>query len=194
MQNESAVQFETNRRIHMGLAVKNLERSAAFYRVLLGHEPTKTRAHYAKFEVADPPVNLSLNEVGGETGPNNVVTHFGIQVKSSGAVQEAAERLRAAGQDTSVEDHVTCCHAVQTKVWAADPDGNRWEVFVVLDNDATKPHNSNGCCPDIPVIMGAIERGDLAAATAAFQQAGGHAACSCLATPERGRVTREVLK
>ena len=84
MKNESAVQFETDSRIHMGLAVRNLERSVAFYRTLFGQGPTKTRPGYAKFEVAEPPVNLALNEVGGATGPNNPVAHFGIQVKSDG--------------------------------------------------------------------------------------------------------------
>jgi catechol 2,3-dioxygenase-like lactoylglutathione lyase family enzyme len=86
VKNESAVQFETDSRIHMGLAVQNLERSVAFYRTLFGQQPTKTRPRYAKFEVAEPPVNLALNEVGGATGPNNPVAHFGIQVKTSAAV------------------------------------------------------------------------------------------------------------
>jgi len=72
MKNESAVQFATNSRVHMGFAVRNLERSVAFYRTLFGQEPTKTRPRYAKFEVAEPPVNLALNEVGGATGPNNL--------------------------------------------------------------------------------------------------------------------------
>ena len=83
MKNESAVQFETHSRIHMGLAVKSLERSIAFYSTLFGQGPTKTRPRYAKFEVAEPPVNLAINEVGGATGPNNPVAHFGIQVKST---------------------------------------------------------------------------------------------------------------
>jgi catechol 2,3-dioxygenase-like lactoylglutathione lyase family enzyme len=91
--NESAVQFSTESRIHMGLAVKDLEKSVAFYRTLFGQKPTKTRPHYAKFEVAEPPVNLSLNEVGGDTGPNNAVAHFGIQVKSTEAVKAVAERM-----------------------------------------------------------------------------------------------------
>jgi hypothetical protein len=26
---------------------------------------------------------------------------------------------------------VSCCYAVQDKVWVTDPDGNAWEVFVV---------------------------------------------------------------
>src|SRR3954449_4706480 len=102
MKHESAVQFETNSRIHMGLAVKNLERSVAFYRTLFGQGPTKTRHGYAKFEVAEPPVNLALNEVSGATGPNNPVAHFGIQVKSTEAVNQVADRLRAAGLETAV--------------------------------------------------------------------------------------------
>ena len=151
MKNESAVQFETDSRIHMGLAVKNLERSVAFYRTLFGQGPTKTRPRYAKFEVAEPPVNLALNEVGGTTGPNNPVAHFGIQVKSTEAVEEVADRLKEAGLETAVEENVTCCYAVQNKVWATDPDGNKWEVYVVLDNDAAQHHSTqSACCADKP--------------------------------------------
>lgn len=151
MTNESAVQFETPSRIHMGLAVKSLERSVEFYRTLFGEGPTKARPRYAKFEVAEPPVNLSLNEVGGATGPNNPVAHFGIQVKSRAAVAQVAARLRAAGLDAAAEDDVTCCYAVQTKVWATDPDGNKWEVYVVLDNDAARHHPTQAaCCADTP--------------------------------------------
>lgn len=181
MKNESAVQFATDTRIHMGLAVKDLEKSIAFYRTLFGQEPTKTRPGYAKFEVAEPSVNLSLNEVGGDTGPNNPVAHFGIQVKSTDAVKLVADRLADAGLTTSTEENVTCCYAVQNKVWATDPDGNKWEVYVVLDNDGAHHHSSqSACCPDMPDIMQAVERGDLAGAQAAFQKAGGMSACSCL--------------
>ena len=37
---------------------------------------------------------------------------------------------------------MTCCYAVQNKVWATDPDGNKWEVYVVLDNDAAQHHST----------------------------------------------------
>ena len=181
MANESAVQFETDSRIHMAFAVEDLEKSVAFYRTLFGQGPTKTRPRYAKFEVAEPPVNLALNQTGGETGPNNRVAHFGVQVKSTAAVGVVAERLAKAGLGTAVEDNATCCYAVQNKVWATDPDGNKWEVYVVLDNNAAS-HSQNGsaCCPAVPSIVGAVERGDLGAAQSALQEAGGHAACSCL--------------
>jgi catechol 2,3-dioxygenase-like lactoylglutathione lyase family enzyme len=148
MKTESAVEFATDSRIHMGLAVKDIERSVAFYRTLLGQAPTKTRPRYAKFEVAEPPVNLALNEVGGATGPTNAVSHFGIQVKSTEAVDAMARRLREAGLPTSVEENVTCCYAVQSKVWASDPDGNKWEVYVVLDNEGATHHTSTACCND----------------------------------------------
>lgn len=151
MSSESAVPFETESRIHMGLAVKDLQRSVGFYRTLLGRGPSKARPRYAKFEVAEPPVNLALNEVGGETGPNNPVAHFGVQVKSTAAVEAVAARLEAAGLKTVVEEGVTCCYAVQNKVWATDPDGNRWEVYVVLDDAAAQHHSSEStCCAGTP--------------------------------------------
>jgi catechol 2,3-dioxygenase-like lactoylglutathione lyase family enzyme len=148
MKQDSAVQFETKSRIHVALAVKNLERSIAFYRELFGQGPTKTRPGYAKFEVAEPPVNLSLNETTAATAPSNMVAHFGIQVKSTTEMQARSEQFHAAGLRTLVEEHTTCCYAVQNKVWAADPDGNQWEVFVVVDNDGAQYHTTEEQCCD----------------------------------------------
>ena len=55
------------------------------------------------------------------------------------------------GLETAAEENVTCCYAVQNKVWATDPDGNKWEVYVVLDNDATRHHSTHtACCADKP--------------------------------------------
>jgi hypothetical protein len=177
----SAVQFETESRIHMGLAVKSLENSIAFDTALLGQPPNKIRPRYAKFEVAEPPVNLSLNEVGGETGQNNPVAYFGIQVKSSETVKQIADRLQQAGLETRVEENVPCCYAVQDKVWVSDPDGNNWEVYVILDNEGQQHVSSlSSCCSGIPSVMLAVERRDFVAAQEAFHAAGGMTACSCL--------------
>lgn len=185
MNTNSAVQFKTESRIHTGLAVKSLEKSIAFYTSLFGQSPTKIRPHYAKFEVAEPPVNLSLNEVGGATGPNNPAAHFGIQVKTSQAVKRIAERLEESGLETRIEENVTCCYAVQDKVWVSDPDGNNWEVYVVLENDGQQhASNRSSCCSGIPSVMEAVERGDLVAAQDAFHAAGGITACSCLGEAE----------
>jgi catechol 2,3-dioxygenase-like lactoylglutathione lyase family enzyme len=149
MNRVSAVDFATDTRIHIALAVKDLAGAIGFYGVLFGQEPSKTRPGYAKFEVAEPPVNLSLNQVRGLTSPNNPVAHYGIQVKSTDAVMRMKDRVVAAGLSMKVEENVTCCYAVQDKIWVADPDGNKWEVFVVLDNEGSQhDSNSGSCCPD----------------------------------------------
>lgn len=131
----SAVEFAGQSRIHVALEVKELERSLAFYRDLFRTEPVKVRTGYAKFELAEPPVNLTLNETG--VAPEvRAPAHFGIQVKHAAVVRAENERLRAAGHGTMNEEGVTCCFAVQDKIWAIDPDGRRWEIFVVLEADS----------------------------------------------------------
>ena len=134
---ESAVQFPTPTRLHVAIAVKDVERSLPFYRTLFAQEPTKVRPGYAKFEVLDPPVNFTLNAGDWpaiEQGPR----HFGVQVKSTAAVLEAKVRIEAAGFSTWTEEQVSCCYAVQDKIWVEDPDGHRWEIFVVTDADAPR--------------------------------------------------------
>jgi len=133
--NRSAIDFPTRTRIHVSIAVADLERSLRFYKILFGQEPTKVRPGYAKFEVLDPPVNYALNE-DRRAGPAAGVSHFGIQVKSTGEVLDARRRFEAAGTPTRLEDATTCCYAVQDKAWVSDPDGNEWEFFVVTDGDA----------------------------------------------------------
>jgi len=47
---------------HLALNVRNVDESIAFYRKLLGIEPSKIRTGYAKFDVQNPPLNLTLNQ------------------------------------------------------------------------------------------------------------------------------------
>ena len=147
---ESAVTFATPTRIHIGVAVQSVERSLPFYRALFGQEPTKLRAGYAKFEVADPPVNFTLNEatVGrGHVGPQ----HFGVQVQERDAIGRARARFDAAAVATRDELETRCCFAQQDKLWATDPDGHRWEVFLVTVADVPEPRDASRCSPVAPV-------------------------------------------
>ena len=147
MNRESEVEFEGASRVHIGLEVADLERSIAFYRVLFEDEPTKRRSGYAKFELREPPLNLSLNEGSGGSAGRPGSQHFGVQVKSTDAVRERASRLAGAGLSARVEEDSTCCYAVQDKVWAVDPDGNPWEVFVVTGADApVRAPEGSACC------------------------------------------------
>ncbi len=145
---KSAVQFATERRVHISLAVSGVDRSTQFYQAVFDAEPTKTRPGYARFEVAEPPLNLSIIQSSEAKGPADATSHFGIQVKSTAAVEDIRRRLESAGLATRIEDSVNCCHAVQDKIWVVDPDGHRWEVFVVLDDAPTGEADSNHeCCP-----------------------------------------------
>lgn len=134
-------------RIHIALAVKDLERSIELYRLLFGREPSKVRPGYAKFEVESPPLNLALNHSSGSTEPGNAIAHFGIQVSSTEAVERARTRLEASGAQIKVEEQTTCCYAVQDKIWVSDPDGNRWEIFVVhADVEQYSCEAAGGAC------------------------------------------------
>jgi catechol 2,3-dioxygenase-like lactoylglutathione lyase family enzyme len=151
----SAIEFPTQTRIHIALGVRDVDAARAFYATLFGEPPTKVRAGYAKFEVHDPPVNLTLNH-DPEATPPPAPRHYGIQVKSTDAVVATKQRIEAAGIATRVEDQVACCYAVQDKIWATDPDGHQWEIFVVTEAEAdtyaskpaaaSSPTEGRPCC------------------------------------------------
>ena len=66
---------DTLRKFHASLNVSDLDRSIAFYRVLLGTEPAKVRSDYAKFDLAEPPLVLSL--IPGRPGAGGNLNHVG---------------------------------------------------------------------------------------------------------------------
>ena len=118
---------------HLALNVRNVERSLEFYRKLLGIEPSKVRNGYAKFNVEDPPLNLTLNEVAFKE--RGALSHLGIQVASTDDVLAMREKWIKAGLVTKDEMQTNCCYATQDKIWVKDPDGNEWEAFVVLKDN-----------------------------------------------------------
>src|SRR5947209_6091600 len=118
---------------HVALNVKDVGRSVEFYRKMFGIEPCKVRRGYAKFDVETPPLNLTLNE--RQFGERGALSHLGVQVASTEDVLALREQWRAAGLKTFDEMQTSCCYAVQDKTWVADPDGNEWEAFVVLEDN-----------------------------------------------------------
>jgi catechol 2,3-dioxygenase-like lactoylglutathione lyase family enzyme len=118
---------------HLALNVRNVENSIEFYKKLLRLEPSKVRAGYAKFDVQNPPLNLTLNEsVFHERG---ALSHLGIQVASTADVLAKRQEWIDAGLITRDEMQTDCCYATQDKTWVRDPDGNEWEAFVVLQDN-----------------------------------------------------------
>jgi catechol 2,3-dioxygenase-like lactoylglutathione lyase family enzyme len=119
-------------RFHLSLNVTNLERSVAFYRILFGKEPAKCRPDYAKFELDDPPVVLSLQPT--PTGPGGALNHLGFRMTDSAALVAVQMRLERAGIHTKREEGVECCYARQTKFWVTDPDQTLWEIYTLEED------------------------------------------------------------
>jgi catechol 2,3-dioxygenase-like lactoylglutathione lyase family enzyme len=159
MKTQSAVDFPGRYRLHVALTVSDLDQSKRFYELLLGVAPSKERPRYAKFEPVDPSVNLTLNVVDDPVTVEGGSAHFGIQVKSVEDVHTAIERFQAAGFETTTEEGTTCCYAVQDKVWVSDPDGHKWEVFVVLEADVKDDlYAKAGCCGPEIVSLNACDK------------------------------------
>jgi len=113
-------------KFHISLNASDLDRSIAFYRALFGTEPAKVHEDYAKFELAEPPLVLSL--IPGGVGGN--VNHAGLRVRTADELVDIQRRLETAGIVSQREEGVECCYARQTKFWVADPDRMLWEVYV----------------------------------------------------------------
>ena len=141
---------------HVALYVRDLDAAIARYRKVLGQEPAKVRPDYAKFEIADPPVILSLN-TGGAPG---TVSHLGIRYPGTGDVASSMVRVKQEGVDLLEQKGTTCCYAKADKYWVADDDGIRWEMYTLLEDaeaeTASDPQlrrfhdqqsaNGGGCC------------------------------------------------
>lgn len=122
-------------RVQLALNVDDLAASVDFYTRLLGVGPAKTRPGYANFAVVEPPLKLVLLENPGEGGTLN---HLGVEVASTAEVDRVQRRLTGEGLASSDERASTCCYARQDKFWVEDtPDGERWEVYTVLEDSQT---------------------------------------------------------
>lgn len=119
-------------RPHLALTVSDVERSIPFYEALFGVAPEKKKPGYAKFSVAEPALNFTLNS--GERSGLGAFNHAGIQVAASEDVLAAKTRLVDAGLATFDEMDTTCCYARQDKIWVHDPDGTPWEVFATHED------------------------------------------------------------
>ena len=142
---------------HVAINVRDVEQSIGFYQKMFGIEPSKVRPGYAKFDVQNPPLILTLNE--RPFSDKGALYHLGIQVASTEDVLAVRERWVAAGLSTREEMQIVCGYALQDKSWVQDPDGNSWEVFVVHQDNLMYSHVDNSvqsaepacppvaCCP-----------------------------------------------
>lgn len=117
------------KRLHVHVAVLDLEQSIRFYKALFDAEPTVKKVDYAKWQLEDPRVNFAISKRGAKTG----LDHLGIQAEDEGEL--GALRSQLAQADVAILDQkdATCCYARSDKHWTLDPQGIAWESFRTLE-------------------------------------------------------------
>ena len=141
------------KRLHVHVAVDDLDRSIGFYAALFGADPAIRHADYAKWMLDDPCVNFAISSRGRAGG----VDHLGIQVESAEELADITARLKAAEEAVMPEANAQCCYAQSDKTWAADPQGVKWESFLTHGQITTygrgpdfaeieTPATASACC------------------------------------------------
>jgi catechol 2,3-dioxygenase-like lactoylglutathione lyase family enzyme len=114
------------KRLHVHVAVENLERAVGFYTALFAAMPAVVKPDYAKWMLDDPRVNFAISTRGRTPG----LDHLGIQVEDKAELNEVHARLQAAGNPVIDQGQTACCYARSEKSWIDDPAGIAWEAFL----------------------------------------------------------------
>jgi catechol 2,3-dioxygenase-like lactoylglutathione lyase family enzyme len=118
------------KRLHVHVAVRDLQQSIRFYSTLFAAQPTVTKEDYAKWQLDDPRVNFAVSTRGKKAG----LDHLGIQAENDAELEEIGTRLAQADVALTPQKGASCCYAKSDKYWTLDPQGIAWESFHTLDS------------------------------------------------------------
>ena len=114
------------KRLHVHVAVDDLQHSIGFYSTLFSTQPSVIKSDYAKWMLDDPRVNFAISARGRAAG----LDHLGIQVENKDELGEVYARLHKAGGNVIEQGQTTCCYSKSEKSWIDDPAGIAWETFL----------------------------------------------------------------
>jgi predicted enzyme related to lactoylglutathione lyase len=114
------------KRMHVHVAVQDLQHSIGFYSALFATEPSVIKSDYAKWMLDDPRVNFAISA----RGRNPALDHLGIQVENKDELGDVYARLHKAGGNVIEQGQTNCCYAKSEKSWIDDPAGIAWETFL----------------------------------------------------------------
>ncbi len=126
------------KRLHVHIAVKNLDTSIGFYSQLFAAEPTVRKPDYAKWMLEDPRVNFAISQRGVDAG----VQELGIQAESREELEDLYARLKGIDRPALEEGATTCCYAQSEKSWIEDPQGQQWEIFLTTGESRVYGHDA----------------------------------------------------
>jgi len=116
---------------HIVLYVTNLQKSAYFYKTILGFPEIARATGMTFFSTGRTHHELLLIEIGGKVQPKKQPTaglyHFGLKIGNSRKeLEEAMQELEKA----NVTIVGTADHTITLGVYVLDPDGNEVELYV----------------------------------------------------------------
>lgn len=123
---ETRKRNEGMKRLHINLQVRDLEEARAHYSTLLGSEPGFEKQDYARWELDEPALSLSITDRAGASG----LDHLGIKFDAADELHAARQRLEAVGAELRWQENASCCYAKSDKGWWRDPAGLNWELFI----------------------------------------------------------------
>ena len=148
------------KRLHVHLAVENLEQNINFYSTMFGCQPKVLHDDYAKWMLDNPQVNFAISNRSKKLG----LDHLGIQADDESELQGIKQQLDVTQAPIEAQEGAACCYARSDKYWVTDPQGIAWESFHSLSeiptfNDQKIPldgesqfachpavNNSSSCC------------------------------------------------
>lgn len=141
------------KRLHIHVAVDDLDKSIQFYSAMFGTSPSKQKSDYAKWMLEDPRINFAISSRGAKIG----LDHLGLQVDSPEELEVLREQMKAADLSLFDEGETTCCYAASEKSWVKDPSGIPWEAYHTMadaelfskqeaGNESACCTPKNGCC------------------------------------------------
>jgi hypothetical protein len=148
------------KRMHIHIAVDDLNKSINFYNTLFAASPSVVKADYAKWMLDDPLVNFAISQRGAKVG----LDHIGIQVDSEQELAAIKANLDQAELSTLTQQGTTCCYAKSDKHWVIDPSGIAWETYHTLDSAPTfndsdaQTSADSACCAPNPQTVQFISR------------------------------------
>jgi catechol 2,3-dioxygenase-like lactoylglutathione lyase family enzyme len=138
------------KRLHVHIAVENLDDNIRFYSALFQAEPSVRHADYAKWMLDDPRVNFAISARSRKLG----LDHLGIQVESGEELEGVNASLAAAALPSEAQKQAACCYARSDKYWTIDPQGIAWEAFHSLnsipvfgEDNVVELSPKSACCP-----------------------------------------------
>jgi len=121
------------KRLHIHLAVEDLNKNIQFYSTVFGCQPTVQHTDYAKWMLDDPRINFAISNRSSKLG----LDHLGLQVESDHELDDLKQHLDATQQPIESQEGASCCYVRSDKHWIIDPQGIAWESFHSLSEIPT---------------------------------------------------------